>query len=70
MVVPSKVNFNFLQVRELIHGIGVIPSSIHQKVVIWRNDGSVEDVEAYQSYFLAEVNSITRKTIEKKLAKN
>ena len=69
MVVPSKANFNSLLGREWIHGIGVIPSSRHQKVIIWKDDGLVENVEADQSYFLAEVNNITRKTFEKSLAK-
>ena len=33
MVVPSNANFNFLLGREWIHGIGVVPSSMHQRVV-------------------------------------
>jgi len=37
--------------------------------LIWREDGSVEDIEADQSYFLVEVNNITRKTFEKSLEK-
>ncbi len=69
MVVPSKANFNLLLGREWIHGISVVPSSMHQKFVICRDDGSVEDVVADQSYFLVEVNNITRKTFEKGLAK-
>ena len=69
MVVPSKANFNLLLGREWIHGIGVVPSSMHQKVVIWRDDVSVEDVEADKSYFLDEVYNITRKTFEKNLAR-
>jgi len=69
MVVPSKANFNLILEREWIHGIGVVPSSMHQKVVIWRDDGSVEDVETDRIYLLAEVNNITRKTFENSLAK-
>jgi hypothetical protein len=42
---------------------------MHQKVVIWKEDGSVQNAEADQSYFIAEVNNVTRKTIEKSLAK-
>jgi len=42
---------------------------MHQKVVIWRDDGSVKNVEADQSYFLVEVNNITRKTFENSLPK-
>jgi len=68
MVVSSRDNFNLLLVREWIHGIGVFPSSMHQRTSIWRDDGIVENIEADQSYFLAEVNRITRKTFDKSLA--
>jgi len=60
MVVPSKTNFNLLVGKEWIHGIGVVPSSMHLRVVIWRDDGSVENIEADQSYFLVDVNYVTR----------
>jgi len=69
IIVSSKGNFNFLLGRKLIHGIDVAPSSMHQKVIIWRDDGPVEDVEANQSYFLAEVDNMTRKTFKKNFAK-
>jgi len=68
MVVPLKTNFNLLLGREWIYGIGVVPSSMHQRISIWRNDSIVENIEADQSYFLAEVNQITRKTFDKSLA--
>jgi len=69
MVVPSKANFNQLLGRDWIHGIGVVPSSMHQRISIWKDDGIVENIEVDQSYFLAEVNQITRKTFDKNLAK-
>ena len=56
MVVPSKANFNLVLGRKWIHGVGVVPSSMHQRISIWRDDGTVENVEADQSYFLDEVN--------------
>jgi len=40
--VPSKANFSLLLGREWIHGVGAVPSSMHQKIVIWREDGLVE----------------------------
>jgi len=67
MVVLSKSNFNLLLGRDWIHGIGVVPSSMHQRISIWRDDGIVENIKADQSYFLAEVNQITRKTFDKSL---
>jgi len=54
--------------RESIYGIGDVPSSMHQRISIWRDDGIVEKIEADQSYFLAEVNQITRKTFDNNLA--
>ncbi|KEH38130.1 hypothetical protein MTR_2g461810 [Medicago truncatula] len=68
MVVPSKANFNLLLGREWIHGIGVVPTSMHQRILIWRDDGTVENIEDDHGYFLAEVNQITRKTFDKNLA--
>jgi len=68
MVVPSKANFNVLLGREWIHGMGTVPSTLHQRIAIWRKDGLVENIEADQSYFLAEVNNITKKNFDKQLA--
>jgi len=68
MVVPSKANFNVLLGREWIHGVGAVPSTFHQRIAIWRKDGLVENIEADQSYLLAEVNNITKKNFEKQLA--
>jgi len=67
-VVPSKANFNLLLGREWIHGIGDVPSSMHQRISIWRDDGIVKNIEADQNYFHAEVNQITRKTFDNNLA--
>lgn len=68
MVVPSKANFNVLLGREWIHGVGAVPSTLHQRVAIWKEDGLVENIEADQRYFLAEVNNITKKNFDKQLA--
>jgi len=40
---------------------------MHQRFSIWRDDGIVESIEADQSYLLAEVNQITRKTFDKNI---
>jgi len=68
MVVPSKANFNMLLGKEWIHGVGEVPSTMHQRLSIWREDGLLENIEADQSYFLAEVNNITKKNFDKQLA--
>lgn len=51
MVIDSKSNFNLLLGREWIHGIGVVPSIVHQRIIIWRKDDIMENIEADQSYY-------------------
>lgn len=51
MIMETKANYNLLLGREWIHGVGVVPSSMHQWIIIWRLDGIVENIEAYQGYF-------------------
>lgn len=46
MVISSKENYNLLLGRELIHGVGAVPSTLHQKNSTWRLDGIMENVEA------------------------
>ena len=67
-VVSSKANFKLLLGREWIHGIGVVPSSMHRKILIRRDDGTVESIEVDQSFFFAKVNQITKMTFDKSLA--
>ncbi|XP_050896818.1 uncharacterized protein LOC127103609 [Lathyrus oleraceus] len=44
MVVKMKVNYNMLLGREHIHGVEVVPSSMHQRIIIWRLDRIVENI--------------------------
>jgi len=48
--------------------VGAVPSMMHQRLSIWREDGLLENIEADQSYFLAKVNIITKKNFDKQLA--
>jgi len=58
-----------VQLRRLItRTLGVVPLVMHQRIVIWRDDGMVKNIEADQSYFLVEVNQVKRKTFEENLA--
>jgi hypothetical protein len=68
LVVASKANYNILLGREWIHGVGAVPSTLHQRLSIWREDGVVENIEADQSYFRTEVHHITKHSFDKKLA--
>ena len=49
VVVASKARYNALLGREWIHGAGVVPSTLHQKLIIWNNDGNVKVVRADDS---------------------
>lgn len=54
MVIPYKVNYNLLLGREWIHGVGVVPSSLHQRISTWSEDDIMNNVEATQSYYITE----------------
>lgn len=45
MIMETKVNYNLLLGREWIHGVGVVPSSMHQRITIWHPDDIMENVE-------------------------
>jgi len=69
LVVESKANYNLLLGREWIHGVGVVLLSMHQRLSLWKDNGVLENIEADQSYFVAEVANITKKTFDKQLAR-
>lgn len=68
MVIVSKANNNLLLGREWIHGIIAVPSSLHQQISIWRNDGIVENIEVDQSYYMEEANQVDSRHFNKHLA--
>lgn len=68
MVIKSKANFNLLLGREWIHGIGAVPSTMHQRLTIWRKDEIVENIEADQSYYKAEIPKGVKRSFDQHLA--
>lgn len=60
MVIDSKANFNLLLGREWIHKIGVVPSTVHQRLIIWRKDDIVENIEADQRCYWVDVRGSKR----------
>lgn len=58
MIVERKANYNRLLGREWIHGVGAVPSSMHQRIIIWRSDGIVKNIEADQGYFKTPINHV------------
>ena len=69
MVIASKASYILLLGREWIHGMGVVPPSLHQRIAIWRNDKILENVEVDQGYYMAEVNHMDKRNFDKNLAK-
>ena len=57
VVVPSKANYNLLLGREWIHGIGAVPSTVHQMMFFWDNYGNLELIKGDEDYFRCEVNN-------------
>lgn len=68
MVISLKANYNMLLGREWIHGIGAVPSSMHQRVTIWRRDRIVENIGEDQIYFMDEVNHVDKRGFNRNLA--
>ena len=68
MVIAAKANYNMLLGREWIHGIGAVPSSMHQRLVLWRDDGIVENIEADQSYYMTDINHVDKRNFDRNMA--
>ena len=49
VVVTSKAGNNALRGREWIHGARVAPLTLHQKLIIWNDEGKVKEVYANDS---------------------
>lgn len=67
LVIVSKANYNLLLGQEWIHGISVVPSSLYQRISIWKNDGIVANIEEVQSYYMEEVNQVDSRNFDKHL---
>lgn len=67
MVIASKTNYNQLHGREWIHRVGVVPSSLNQRIAIWTNEIIMENVEANQGYYMAKVNHVDKRNFDKNL---
>ncbi|PNX68037.1 hypothetical protein L195_g055950 [Trifolium pratense] len=55
-------------IRKWIHGVGAVPSTMHQRLIIWREDGLVENVETDQSAYISETGTVTLQNFDKNLA--
>lgn len=46
LIMPAKSSYNLILGRDWIHAVGAIPSTVHQKVILWNAQDQVEIVEA------------------------
>ncbi|RYQ80033.1 hypothetical protein Ahy_Scaffold1g106715 [Arachis hypogaea] len=56
VVVPSNASYNALLGRDWIHGVGVVPSTVHQSVLLWTKEGKPEIVKADSSLFVEQMH--------------
>lgn len=68
MVMETKANYNMLLVREWIHGVGAVPSSMHRRIIIWCPNGIIENIDADQGYFKTPINHVDIRQFDKHLA--
>lgn len=68
MVIPTNTNYNLLLGRDWIHGVGSVPSTIHQRLTIWREDGIMENIKGDQSYYMMKVNQVDKRSFDRNLA--
>ena len=67
MVISSNVGYNALLGREWIHGAGVVPLTLHQKLIIWNNEGNIEVVQADDSPFFFQQGHVDFKVYNLKV---
>lgn len=67
MVIALKASYNLLVGWEGIHGVGAEPSSLHQRVVIWREDEIRENIKEDQGYLMVEINHMDWRNFDRSL---
>ncbi|KAL1334418.1 hypothetical protein AAHE18_11G175700 [Arachis hypogaea] len=56
VVVPSKASYNALLGRDWIHGVGAVPSTVHQSVLLWSKDGKPEIFKADSNIYVEQMH--------------
>ncbi|GAB2284148.1 hypothetical protein Dimus_039652 [Dionaea muscipula] len=57
-VMSTSTSYNVLLGRDWIHGVGCIPSSLHQCIVQWDEKGNPEIIQADSRPFATETNAV------------
>ncbi|KAL1295096.1 hypothetical protein AAHE18_19G186500 [Arachis hypogaea] len=56
VVVPSRASYNALLGRDWIHGVGVVPSTVHQSVLLWSKEGKPEVIKADSNLYVEQLH--------------
>ncbi|XP_057745146.1 uncharacterized protein LOC130963011 [Arachis stenosperma] len=56
VVVPSKSSYNALLGGDWIHGVGAVPSTVHQSVLLWTKDGKPEVIKADSNLYVEQLH--------------
>ncbi|RYQ99659.1 hypothetical protein Ahy_B07g087627 [Arachis hypogaea] len=56
VVVPSRASYNALLGRDWIHGVGAVPSTVHQSVLLWTNEGKPETIDADSNLYIKQMH--------------
>ncbi|XP_016168498.1 uncharacterized protein LOC107611045 [Arachis ipaensis] len=56
VVVSSKASYNALLGQDWIHGVGVVPSTVHQSVLLWTKDGKPEVIKADSTLYVEQLH--------------
>ncbi|XP_025647821.1 uncharacterized protein [Arachis hypogaea] len=55
VVVPSKASYNALLGRDWIHGVGAVPFTVHQSVLLWSKDGKPEVIKVDSNLYVEQL---------------
>ncbi|RYR22061.1 hypothetical protein Ahy_B03g067347 [Arachis hypogaea] len=56
MVMSSRVSYNSLLERDWIHGVGVIPSTVHQSIFLWTDERKPEVIKVDSSLYVEQLH--------------
>ncbi|RYR51084.1 hypothetical protein Ahy_A06g026142 [Arachis hypogaea] len=65
VVVPSNASYNALLGHDWIHGVGAVPSTVHQSVLLWTEDGKPEVIKADSNLYVEQLHVDFRMYITK-----
>ncbi|RYR34530.1 hypothetical protein Ahy_A10g049475 [Arachis hypogaea] len=56
VVVSSKASYNALLGRDWIHGVRAVPSTVHQSILLWTDEGKPEVVKTNSNLYVEQLH--------------